>query len=137
MVSTQSFTHTSLTSTPLNAASIPPPSEAEFDALLHEMWRSFANQEVVINTPSEPSNGDMPRQDHHASYDGSDITLDQIPGFRYAQVGTMRDFRLPRRIDESAEAAEILVPYLTLCKYLCRWSPSPHSHPGWPMQKLT
>ncbi|KAK0646004.1 hypothetical protein B0T16DRAFT_457976 [Cercophora newfieldiana] len=119
VVSTESFTHTSLTSTPLTAASsIPPHSGAEIDALLNEMWGSFANEEVIVNTPSEPSNGDRPQQDDHTSLGADDtgLTLDQIPGFRYATVGTMRNLRLPCRIDESAEAAEVLVPYLTLSR---------------------
>jgi hypothetical protein len=119
VVSTQNFTRTSDTVTPLTAAPSLEPDDAALEAMLLEMWDSFENGEEMVNIPSETSTVDSSQRGVETSRgcdDESGLALDQIPGFRYANMSTTRDLRLPRRIDHSLEAAESLVPYLTLCK---------------------
>ncbi|KAK0623411.1 hypothetical protein B0T14DRAFT_582062 [Immersiella caudata] len=113
------FTHTSDIIAPLAAAPNLTTDNAALEAMLLDMWNSLENGEEMVNTPSEISILDSSQYSGETSLgldDGSDITLDQIPGFRYANLSTTRDLRLPRRIDHSLEEAEVLVPYLTLSR---------------------
>ncbi|KAK4456152.1 hypothetical protein QBC34DRAFT_389097 [Podospora aff. communis PSN243] len=119
VVSTQNFAHTSETLTPLTAAQSLAPDDAALEAMLVGMWDSFEDGEEMVNTPSETSTVDSLQhgiETSRGSDDGLTLTLDQIPGFRYANLSTTRDLRLPRRIDHSLQVAESLVPYLTLSR---------------------
>jgi len=113
VVSTQNSAQTSLTATPSPSL----PDEATFDALLDEIWASMSNDAQVVNHPPEPSNGVRRQHGEEISHgDASGVSLDQLPDFRYANVSTTRHLRLPRSIDHSSRTAELLVPYITLCK---------------------